>query len=925
MSGDAGSINLNEECVISTAIASNGEAASVTVTDPDGQPVDISGGTFVPDRLGDYTFTYVLEDTGMTRVIVRSCVDPQNPPVTIGLIGADQAASGHRFNVVIHMNRDDQAVVGDSAFTLTYDPAVVSYRGADLKLSTVSVTDDGAGKLAITYTGDVTTDDFMKYDTTRLVKLVFESEAAETDRDAVFTVENIQIDTETNRIIAEPKTVKVVGQSSLDRNGDGVIGAGDIALAETMAQKQLIAAEAAIYPYKHAVVITIDGGGICFRPDRMYYASSASVSPTLTDDPSILALRHNPYAMSLFNEYCATSYSALSETPTSSTPNYTSILHGKEYATARPSHQIVNSKAAIYYYPDFVEEVPLYPSVFKALGKTFPNRGTAATAEWKEIVSGVIEPDAPVYTFSYGYSAGSMQDVADYILSEDWNNTAMIYLQSDEMDHVGHASGYFTPKFYSSLTQYDGYLKAVMDALEAVGSKDDTLLVINTDHGGNKKSHSGPTDPEYDVLIALGGQTIHSGKLLEGGENHDIPAIVLTALRSEIPESMDGTADLLQQASLNQTELIAKNRNVETVTATTGTDCNALLLTLSNVQEGNTITVLDTVVDLKGQELLALETEGAVLRQETADGKLYLTISYAQTPETLALLNLSGETCEAQVEEFMLGTASGKEIYGDLALTTGELLNQSPYAQAKAVDAMIEAIDPADRATVLAARAAYDALSDEAKAHVTKLAELKAAESTWDPEKEIASLVLTGPDVVHAYDGAVTYTLCAENMHALATVHLEIDVPTAYLAEPVAQAADGWYIVVQVLKGDKLTVVAANNDGANGDGDILTLTVKPVKKAGEAVLAVSFAELGAYLGEEETFVSTDLTGAALTVQVRYNVCDVNHDGVVNLLDMTRAQRWYDTDNADADVNSSGDVDIIDLILILNNYNEKFAE
>jgi len=162
-------------------------------------------------------------------------------------------------------------------------------------------------------------------------------------------------------------------------------------------------------------------------------------------------------------------------------------------------------------------------------------------------------------------------------------------------------------------------------------------------------------------------------------------------------------------------------------------------------------------------------------------------------------------------------------------------------------------------------------------------------------------------------------------MHALATVHLESDVPTAYLAEPVAQAADGWYIVVQVLKGDKLTVVAANNDGANGDGDILTLTVKPVKKAGEAVLAVSFAELGAYLGEEETFVSTDLTGAALTVQVRYNVCDVNHDGVVNLLDMTRAQRWYDTDNADADVNSSGDVDIIDLILILNNYNEKFAE
>ena len=47
--------------------------------------------------------------------------------------------------------------------------------------------------------------------------------------------------------------------------------------------------------------------------------------------------------------------------------------------------------------------------------------------------------------------------------------------------------------------------------------------------------------------------------------------------------------------------------------------------------------------------------------------------------------------------------------------------------------------------------------------------------------------------------------------------------------------------------------------------------------------------------------------------------DVNGDGVVNLLDMTRAQRWYDTDNAEADVNDDGTVDIEDLILIFKNF------
>ena len=119
-------------------------------------------------------------------------------------------------------------------------------------------------------------------------------------------------------------------------------------------------------------------------------------------------------------------------------------------------------------------------------------------------------------------------------------------------------------------------------------------------------------------------------------------------------------------------------------------------------------------------------------------------------------------------------------------------------------------------------------------------------------------------------------------------------------------------------------MVAANAAAVNGEAELMKLRLKPTKQSGEATVVLTSAELSCYLGQEsETFVLADLSQAALTVQVRYNRYDVNHDGVVNLLDVTRAQRYYGTDNATCDVNDDGQVDIADLILILNHCEESY--
>ncbi len=670
--GSLGSLALNTECTVPTATASNGSTVIITVTDPDGKTVTLTNGKFTPNKEGRYTFTYATADGKKTQSIVREAIDTVNLPVTLGLVAADQAAAGGQFNVSVHLNRDSKLAVGKTEFDLAYDANAVTYVGAENTKSGLTITDNGSGSLHMAYTGDVSTEAFGNYSATRLVKLTFAAKDTDENKNAVFSFANVNIDASTTKKNAASKSITIYGKSSLDLNGDGVIGVGDIALAQNDNQKKLIAAQAAIRPYKHVVMITMDGGGICFRPDQMYYAADGKT--TLTNDASIMAKRTNDYAMQLFNQYCATSYSAKSETPTISAQNYTSLLHGKEYATAQSEYQIDNDKTGVYYYPDFGKDTATYPSVFKALGTSFPNRANAAFAEWTQIVNGVIEPDAAVYTHGSTHKGGDMQDVADYIRTDAFKSTAMVYMQSDEMDGAGHGHGYYTDYYYNTLKKFDDYFKSIMDALEATGTKDETLVLFTADHGGTVGgSHGGRSDQEYDVQIALGGQTIDSGKRLTGGTNHDPSVIALTALGADVPASMDGNADLLTQASLSQTELTKKNRSIEKVTATAGTNVNAVELTLSNMQNDRTINALDAVIDLNGRNVQSVQTEGTVLRRETRDGKLYLTISYTKTPETLVRVNLDGVAKGVQVTEYMLGASNGKEIYGDLANTEGTL------------------------------------------------------------------------------------------------------------------------------------------------------------------------------------------------------------------------------------------------------------
>ena len=184
---------------------------------------------------------------------------------------------------------------------------------------------------------------------------------------------------------------------------------------------------------------------------------------------------------------------------------------------------------------------------------------------------------------------------------------------------------------------------------------------------------------------------------------------------------------------------------------------------------------------------------------------------------------------------------------------------------------------------------------------------------------------LSGPADATPAAKSLTYQIGVAGAEKLATATLHISVDN--LKNPVAEALNGWYIIAQKETDGVLQVLLANNEGLSGAGDLLAVTGETTGKTGAAGLTVTKAVLSSYLDEREIFVNADLNGASMRTEIAYSTYDVNQDGSVDQLDITRAQRAYgasegeDRWNALADVNRDDTVDINDLILILNHYGE----
>ena len=221
---------------------------------------------------------------------------------------------------------------------------------------------------------------------------------------------------------------------------------------------------------------------------------------------------------------------ALTELPSISAECWGSILHGVDCRR----HGLTNWASGKKPFP---ADSP-YPSVFRVIRENRPDAELASFCEWANINIGIIENNLGVYEVN-AEGDELIRAAVDYINTHDFT---LIYFHFDIPDGAGHAHGYGTPEHLASITLADSWIGRVTEAVEKRGWLEDTLLLVEPDHGGTppdergRGSHGGDSDAEkYVCFFAAGGGAQHTE--LHDMLTRDTAPAILHALGLPIPET----------------------------------------------------------------------------------------------------------------------------------------------------------------------------------------------------------------------------------------------------------------------------------------------------------------------------------------------------------------------------------------------------
>ena len=181
----------------------------------------------------------------------------------------------------------------------------------------------------------------------------------------------------------------------------------------------------------------------------------------------------------------------------------------------------------------------------------------------------------------------------------------------------------------------------------------------------------------------------------------------------------------------------------------------------------------------------------------------------------------------------------------------------------------------------------------------------------------------TVPGKVTLDKGAVDFTVSAAGLVNAGTITLTMDLSDT-LTAPEVTALNGWQLVATAYQDGQLQVVIMSllpGVTSKDAMDLISVKAKLTGQTGKGSLNMKEVVVSCYDGDGASLANVILTDASAETEILFSIYDVNRDGSVDQLDLTRAQRWYGTDNADCDINDDGEVNVADMILILNNFSK----
>ncbi len=251
---------------------------------------------------------------------------------------------------------------------------------------------------------------------------------------------------------------------------------------------------------RHVIILSLDG----LRPDAIEAAGMTH----------LIALM----------ETGAYSLSARTIHPSSTLPSHTSMLTGMCPA----GHGVTWND----YLPDrgYARGTDLFDLAHAAGLQTVMVVG-------KEKLRQISEP-ASVDIFRYINDRDSV--IMDELLADFPDHFGLLFIHFPTADMMGHVYGWLSSQQLSVLFRADQALGRLLEALDARGLRQSTLIIVTADHGGHGTTHGTTLAEDMTIPWIIAGPGVRPGRLTAPIVTMDTAATAAFALGLPLPPEWDG-------------------------------------------------------------------------------------------------------------------------------------------------------------------------------------------------------------------------------------------------------------------------------------------------------------------------------------------------------------------------------------------------
>jgi predicted AlkP superfamily pyrophosphatase or phosphodiesterase len=200
----------------------------------------------------------------------------------------------------------------------------------------------------------------------------------------------------------------------------------------------------------------------------------------------------------------AVSYKTRCVAPSTSTPNWNTMLYGAGPEITGPAIWHWNGESYmrnLELAPVVMTENGRFPNIFRILRDQRPDAETGALYEWWAIGM-MFEHELLNRYETCPTAVETAAKAADYILEK---KPDFLFIHLDEVDGHGHHDGHMSPGYLANIEVADTWVRTIVDAIRDAGIADRTMVMIVSDHGGVYHGHGDTAWEEVTVPVIFSG------------------------------------------------------------------------------------------------------------------------------------------------------------------------------------------------------------------------------------------------------------------------------------------------------------------------------------------------------------------------------------------------------------------------------------